>query len=133
MSTPNLFSLNQDGQYVPVKQGLNGKAKSTMSHVLAIAVVSCFVMLGIVTTVSMLAGDTAMTRIIWDNVNMVIVMTVSAFLALAKDIFHPRREISIDDLKGLAASMAELKSQDTAAQGAGNNQPPRRAGLLGGG
>lgn len=127
MTKPTFFTLNQDGSYSPVTNPPNGKAKSLMSHVIGYSVIACYAILGMAAYHALSIGDSAISRVIWDNIHVVIVMTVGAFLALAKDIFHPRREITMDDIMNLVNGLVDAKA------GANSNPNSRPTSTLTGG
>lgn len=88
----------------------NGATKSVFSHVVAHAVMSCYIIMGIFAIMIFThAPDINHIKII-ENIFVVITITVGAFLALAKDIFNPRREIQMSEVMDLAKFMSTSNS-----------------------
>ena len=84
-------------------QKQNGrKAQNVMANLMAYSVVACYGILGLLVFGSILLPNTFSIGDLYEQIFMILVMTIGAFLALAKDIFSPRREITIQEVMDLA-------------------------------
>ena len=85
----------------------NGKkAQNVMANLLAYSVVACYGILGLFVFGALLVPGAIPLAELYEQIFMILVMTIGAFLALAKDIFSPRREITIEQVMELAKYMA---------------------------
>ena len=77
-----------------------------MANLMAYSVVACYGILGLLVFGSILFPTTFVIADLYEQIFMILVMTIGAFLALAKDIFSPRREITIQEVMELAKYMS---------------------------
>ena len=127
---PNNPPLQNGGQNFSPKK--NGYTKHTMASLLSYAVIGSFCLLAVVVVGSFLYPTILPISAITDHIFMVIVMVISAFLALAKDIFNPRREITIEELMALAKFMSESQTTNAPTNQLDNrnsNMPPQYKGM----
>ena len=104
----NFFITDNQGNKIeiPVKQR-NGRG--LISNILAFAIYGCFGLLSGFVIVAYYVNDIEFTKSVWDGVNNIVIMIVGGFLALIKEIFHPRREITVDNVIDLVNKMSEVK------------------------
>ena len=107
MSTFFITDTNGNKIQLPKQTG-NGKA--IVSSMLAFTMYGSFALLGGFLVISHISEDSDFIKNVWDGVNNVIIMLVGGFLALIKEIFHPRREITIDNMIDLLNKITEAKS-----------------------
>ena len=106
------FIIDKDGNKIAMPKQ-NGSGKAIVSSMLAFTMYGSFALLGGFLVISHISNDADFIKNVWDGVNNVIIMLVGGFLALIKEIFHPRREITIDNMIDLLNKITDAKSGNT--------------------
>lgn len=106
----NFFLTNEKGEKFPLNVIKNG-SRHTLSNVLATSVLASFGLLGAMAIIAETTDNEELLTKIWDGVNTITIMVIGGFLALVKEILHPRREVSFEDMIKLAHVMGNKRSQ----------------------
>ena len=117
MSNPNFLNS---------KPNTNGKTKHALADMMGFVVIGSFLLLGGMLVGALMFPDKLDVKIVYDYLHTITIMSVGAFLALAKDILNPRREITINEVMELVKAMAN--NQNGSARGQGNKSNIRQGG-----
>ena len=105
MNEPTTPSFSNENGIKKCTTTMRNGTKNMMGQVVGYSVIACYGILGMTVFVYMIDPNIKHGADILDNAHIIMVMTIGAFLALAKDIFNPRREITVSEVVDLVNQM----------------------------